>query len=114
MFFFVISSSLKWVSKLLNLESVHYNTEIMLIRYVNVKSIINFHSRNQDADFDILEMFLAFNVLNIKRRIQNFQKKRDVRALKKQIGLFCTIVTHRVLLCYTASIHFRWVRWDPK
>ena len=84
MFFFVISSSLKWVSKLLNLESVHYHTEIMLIRYVNVKSIINFHSRNQDADFDILEMFLAFNVPNIKRRIQNFFKKRDVRALKNK------------------------------
>ena len=88
-----------------------FDTEIMLIRYVNVRSIINFHSRNQDADFDMLEMFLAFNVYNSisKEEYKTFQK-RDVIALKKQIDLFCTFVTHSVLLCYTASVHFRWVR----
>ena len=82
---------------------------------MNVRSIINFHSRNQDADFDMLEMFLAFNVYNSisKEEYKTFQK-RDVIALKKQIDLFCTFVTHSVLLCYTAIGYFRWVRWDPK
>ena len=75
-----------------------------------VRSIINFHPRNQDVDFDMLEMFLAFNVLNMTRtEIQNFSKKRR-NSPKKTIRLFCTIVTHSVLLCYTASVHFRWVR----
>ena len=43
-----------------------------------VRSIINFHTRNQDIDFDMLEMFLAFNVLNMTRTDdgkQNFSKK---------------------------------------
>ena len=32
----------------------------------------------------------------------------------KTISLFSTIATHSVLLCYTATGLFRWVRWDPK
>ena len=43
-----------------------------------VRSIINFHPQNQDVDFDMLEMFLAFNVLNMTRTDdgkQNFSKK---------------------------------------
>ena len=31
------------------------------------RSIINFHPRKQDVDFDMLEMFGAFNVLNMTR-----------------------------------------------
>ena len=61
-----------------------FDTEIMLIRYVNVRSIINFHSRNQDADFDMLEMFLAFNVYNSisKEEYKTFQKKRRISPKK--------------------------------
>ena len=41
---------------------------------------------------------------------KTFQKKRR-NSPKKTIRPFCTIVTHSVLLCYTAIGHFR---WDPK
>ena len=44
---------------------------------------------------------------------KTFQKKRR-NSPKKTICVICTIVTHSVLLCYTAIGHFRWVRWDPK
>ena len=40
-----------------------------------VRSNINFHPQNQDVDFDMLQMFLAFNVLNMTWTdgwIQNF------------------------------------------
>ena len=36
-------------------------------------------------------------------------KKRDVIAQERQFLFFCTIVTHSVLLCYTAIGHFRWL-----
>ena len=82
-----------------------------------VRSIINFHPRNQDVDFNMLEMFFSFQCAKYdeKRWLNTklFKKKRR-NSPKKTICLFCTIVTHSVLLCYTAIGHLRWVRWDPK
>ena len=46
---------------------------ISLREYVG--SIIDFHPRNQDVDFVMLEMFLALHILNMARSaglIQNF------------------------------------------
>ena len=48
--------------------------------YECVRSIINFHPRNQDVDFDMFEMFFSFQC---KTKL----KKRDVVAPK------CTIAT---------------------
>ena len=81
-----------------------------------VRSNSNFHTRNQDVDFDMLEMFFSFQCTKCdENRWLNTKifQKRDVIALKRQC-LFCTIVTHSVMLCYTAIGHFRWVRWEPR
>ena len=77
--------------------------------------INNKSSRNQDVDFDMLELLFSFQCAKFAWREQmaeykTFQKKRR-NSPKKTIRPFCTIVTHSVLLCYTAIGHFR---WDPK
>ena len=45
----------------------------------SVRSINKFYPHNQDVDFDILEMSLAFNVLSMTRTdgwIQNFSDQK--------------------------------------
>ena len=54
-----------------------------------VRSNINFHPRNQEVVFEILEMILAFNVLHMTKTdglMQNF-KNREVTALNRQLLL---------------------------
>ena len=71
-----------------------------------VRSIINFHPRNQDVDFNMLEIFFSFQCTSYdeNRWLNTKLKKKDRHySPKKTIRLFCTIV--------------RWVtsvRWDPK
>ena len=73
-----------------------------------VRSIINFHLRNQDVDFVMFEMLFGFQCT--KYNANRWQKKKRGNSPNKTIRLFCTIVTHSVLLYYTAIGHFRWVR----
>ena len=54
-----------------------------------VRSNSNFHPRNQDVVFEMLEMFLVFNVLHMTKTdglIQNF-KQREVTALNRKLLL---------------------------
>ena len=69
-----------------------------------------FSPTKPNVDFAMLDMFFSFQST---RYDENFSKKRP-NSPKKTIQLFCTIVTHSVLLCYTAIGHLGWVRWDPK
>ena len=56
-----------------------------------VRSNSNFHPRNQDVDFGMLEMFFSFQCTKYD------ENRWLVIAPKKTIGLFCTIVTHSEL-----------------
>ena len=80
-------------------------------KYVNVSDETSIFTQKTKMFISLCEIcFLASNVLDMTK---TFQKKRP-NSPKKTIQLFCTIVTHSVLLCYTAIGHFGWVRWDPK
>ena len=66
-------------------------------------------ARNQDVDFGMLEMIFTFQCTKYeKNRWLNTKllKKKRRDSPKKTIRLFCTIVTHSVLLRYTAIGHF--------
>ena len=66
-----------------------------------VRSIINFHPRSQDVDFNLLEMFFSFQCIKYdENRWPNTKlfKKRDVIALKRQY-IYCALVWHTVYCC---------------
>ena len=66
-----------------------------------VRSIINFHPRSQDVDFNLLEMFFSFQCIKYdENRWPNTKlfKKRDVIALKRQY-IYCALVWHTVFCC---------------
>ena len=63
-----------------------------------VRSIINFHPRNQDVDFDMLEMFFSFQcTINDENRWLNKEKflKGDKTSMLHYCDAQCTVVLYR-------------------
>ena len=64
---------------------------------VSGRSIINFHPRNQDVHFDMLEMFQCTKYNENRWLNTKHFKKRDVIALKKQY-VYSTLLDTQLLM----------------
>ena len=83
-----------------------------------VRSIINFHPRSQDVDFNLLEMFFSFQCIKYdENRWPNTKlfKKRDVIALKDNMSILHNCVLQKMKffttiqrdgICCRPSKHF--------